>query len=57
MENTDKNFFIALAYTAVTEKDLDILAFRQKVKENQDLLSKQQPMPKAEIRNKSDLGL
>lgn len=57
MENTDKNFFIALAYTAATEKDLDILAFRQKVKENQDLLSKQQPVPKAEIRNKSDLGL
>lgn len=60
MENTDKNFFIALAYTAATEKDLDILAFRQKVEDNyKDLVDKRQrqPMPKADIHKRSDFGL
>ncbi len=52
MDNTDKNFFIALAFTAATEKDLDILDFSQKVEENLKLLSekkKQQSLPKARI--------
>lgn len=52
MDNNDKNFFIALAFTAATEKDLDILDFSQKVKDNLDLLSekkRQQPLPKAGI--------
>lgn len=52
MENKDKNFFIALAYTAANEKDLDILDFSQKVEENLKLLSenkRQQPLPKASI--------
>ncbi len=39
MDHKDENFFIALAYTAATEKELDLLAFRQKVKENQKALS------------------
>lgn len=39
MEHKDKNFFIALAYTAATEKELDLLAFREKVKENYETLS------------------
>lgn len=39
MEIKDKNFFIALAYTAASEKELDLLAFRQKVEENQKILS------------------
>ena len=43
MDRKDEKFFIALAYTAATEKDLDILAFRQKVEENQRILSEQQP--------------
>lgn len=39
MDHKDKNFFIALSYTAATEKELDLLAFRQKVEENQKALS------------------
>lgn len=55
----NENFLIALAYTAATEKDLDILTFRQKVESNLKELSdkKQQPMPKANIRKRSDFGL
>ena len=56
----NENFLIALAYTAATEKDLDILAFRQKVEDNlQELKNgkKQQPLPKAEIHKRSDFGL
>lgn len=52
MDNNDKNYFVALAFTAATEKDLDILDFSQKVEENLKLLSekkKQQPLPKAKI--------
>lgn len=59
MDNPDKNFFIALAYTASTENNLDIIAFSQKVNENQEKLSKEQgkqPLPKAKILNKSELG-
>lgn len=40
MDIKDKNFLIALAYTAATERDLDLIAFRQKVNENKDALSK-----------------
>lgn len=53
----NENFFITLAYTAATEKDLDILAFRQKVESNLKELSakkNQQPLPKAVIRKSSD---
>lgn len=39
MDNKDKNFFVALAFTAATEKDLDILDFSHKVEENLKLLS------------------
>lgn len=39
MEHKDKNFLIALVYTATHEKELDLLAFRQKVEENQKALS------------------
>lgn len=52
MDNKDKNFFVALAFTAATEKDLDILDFSHKVEENLKLLSDkkaQQPLPKAGI--------
>lgn len=47
MDRAEKSFFIALAYTAATEKNLDILAFRQKVEDNQKILSEQQPVQKA----------
>lgn len=60
MEHTDKNFFIALAYTAAHEKDLDLPAFSQKVQENLALLKKideQKPLPKAKIGNRSELGI
>ena len=57
MENTDKNFFIALAYTAATEKDFDILAFSQKVKDNLKELSGQQKPGKVQIGDKSKLGI
>lgn len=59
MEITE-NFLVALAYTAATEKDLDILAFHQKVEDNLKELKngkKQQLLPKAEIHKRSDLGL
>lgn len=59
MDSRDKNFFISLAYTASTENNLDIIAFSQKVCENQEKLSKEQgkqPLPKAKILNRSDLG-
>lgn len=52
MDNSDKKFFVALAYTAATEKDLDILDFSQKVEENLKILSEkksQQSLPKARI--------
>lgn len=39
MDIKDKNFFIALAYTAATERDLDIIAFRKKVDDNRKSLS------------------
>lgn len=60
MDNQEKNFFIALAYTTATEKNLDILAFSQKVDENLKHLSEdknKQPLPKAKILNRSDLGI
>ena len=53
MDRKDEKFFIALAYTAATEKDLDILTFSQKVEENQKILSEQQP-GKAHVCNKSN---
>ncbi len=56
MDHKDEKFFIALAYTAATEKDLDILAFRQKVEENQKILSEQQP-GKAHVVDRSKLGI
>lgn len=59
MDKHDKNFFISLAYTASTENNLDIIAFSQKVNENQEKLSKEQgkqPLPKAKILNSSELG-
>lgn len=59
MDSRDKNFFIALAYTASTENNLDIITFSQKVYENQEKLSKEQgkqPLPKAKILNGSELG-
>lgn len=39
MDHKDKNFFIALAYTLINGKELDLLAFREKVKENYAALS------------------
>lgn len=59
MDNHDKNFFIALAHTASAENNLDIIAFSQKVNENQEKLSKKQekqPLPKTKIPNRSELG-
>lgn len=56
MDHKDEIFFTALAYTAATEKNLDILAFRQKVKENQKALSAQQP-GKVHIGDRSKLGI
>lgn len=60
MDNRDKNFFIALAYTAIHEKELDIIAFNQKVDENLKIISneqRKQPFPKAKLLNRSDLGI
>lgn len=57
MDHKDEKFFIALAYTAATEKDLDILAFSQKVKENQKILSEQQQPSKAHVVDRSKLGI
>lgn len=58
--NVSENFLIALAYTTVHEKDLDLPAFRQKVQENLSLLNKidnQKPLPKAKIVDRSKLGI
>ena len=60
MDNRDKNFFIALAYTASTEKNLDIITFSQKVTENLEKLSaeqQKQPLPKAKFPKRSELGI
>lgn len=60
LDNRDKNFFIALAYTAAHESTLDLPAFRQKVSENQKVLSdidSQQPLPKASVIDRSKLGI
>lgn len=56
----NENFLIALAYTSATEKDLDILAFRQKVENNLKELSAkkhQQPVPKVNIHKRSVPGI
>lgn len=56
MDHKDEIFFTALAYAAVTEKNLDILAFRQKVEENRKILTDQRPN-KAHIGDRSKLGI
>ena len=52
MDNKDKNFFIALAYTAIHEKGLDLPAFRQKIQDNLDFLNdidSKKPYPKTAV--------
>lgn len=55
----DDNFLIALAYTAAHDQDLDLPAFRQKVQDNQNVLNsldREQPLPKAQVIDRSKLG-
>lgn len=52
MENKHKNFFIALAYATIHEKDLDLPAFRQKVQDNLEFLNdidSKKPYPKTGV--------
>ena len=53
----DKTFLTALAYTSITEKELDIVSFHQKVIDNQKLLISQLPKKPAKVGSKSRLGL
>lgn len=61
MEKNDKVFFLALAYTTATEKDLNPNDFLAKVEDNQKIfeklpVDKKTPI-KARIRNKAKLGI
>ena len=49
MESIDRIFWTALAYTTLTDKDIDHAAFFQKLEENKEIFSKLKPK-KSKIR-------
>lgn len=60
MDNADKLYLLALAYTATTEKGLDQSAFLQKLEENQSAFSalqKKKRPPKVRVPKRSSYGI